>query len=257
MSDKELPTFIFTLDKSIPDELNPNEDENIQFSFSNFSSHFDEHINKSIRGYADLRNDVVKISEYFVENDTTVMDLGCSQGSLIRKMKEQNTFSNNTQYLGVEINDSFSKHWVEEDNLKYLVDDIITMNFPNNLSMVTSLFTFQFIPERHRLPLMKKIFDNLIEGGSFVFSEKILSMSGKIQNIMEFMYLDYKKNYFTEKQILDKENELRHLAKLTNEDLLIKQLLDIGFRNIQSFWSNHNFVGYIALKQPSKSLEEK
>ena len=29
MSDKELPTFIFTLDKSIPDELNPNEDENI------------------------------------------------------------------------------------------------------------------------------------------------------------------------------------------------------------------------------------
>ena len=48
MSDKELPTFIFTLDKSIPDELNPNEDENIQFSFSNFSSHFDEHINKSI-----------------------------------------------------------------------------------------------------------------------------------------------------------------------------------------------------------------
>ena len=73
---------------------------------------------------------------------------------------------------------------------------------------------------------------------------------------MEFMYLDYKKNYFTEKQIFDKENELRHLAKLTNEDLLIKQLLDIGFRNIQSFWRNHNFVGISLLKQPSKSLEK-
>jgi len=257
MSEKQLPTFIFTPDNQIlPDEINPNDDEDVKFSFSNFSTHFDEHINKSIRGYSDLRNDVVKISEYFVENDTTVMDLGCSQGSLLRRMKEQNTFVQNTQYVGVEINDSFKEHWVEEENLKYVIDDITTMEFPNNLSMVTSLFTFQFIPERHRLPLMKKIYDNLIEGGSFVFSEKVLSISGKIQNMMEFIYYDYKKHYFSEKQILDKETELRHLAKLTNEDLLIKQLLGIGFRYIQPFWRNHNFVGYIALKLPNKSLDE-
>ena len=171
------------------------------FSFhsQNFSSHFDEHINKSIRGYTDLRNDVVKISEYFVENDTTVMDLGCSQGSLIRKMKEQNTFSNNTQYLGVEINDSFSKHWVEEDNLKYLVDDIITMNFSKQ-SINGHVFIYISVHSRKTQITFdeENFFDNLIEGGSFVFSEKILSMSGKIQNIMEFMYLDYKKNYFPE-----------------------------------------------------------
>ena len=103
---------------------------------------------------------------------------------------------------------------------------------------------------------MKKIYDNLIEGGSFVFSEKVLSISGKIQNMMEFIYYDYKKDYFSEKQILDKENELRHLAKLTNEDLLIKQLLGVGFRYIQPFWRNHNFVGYIGLKLPNKSLGE-
>jgi len=257
MSKKQLPTFIFTPEnESLPNEINPNESEEVKFSFSNFSTHFDEHINKSIRGYSDLRNDVVKISEYFVENDTTVMDLGCSQGSLLRRMKEQNTFVQNTQYVGVEINDSFKEHWEEDENLKYVIDDINTMEFPNNLSMVTSLFTFQFIPERHRLPLMKKIYDNLIEGGSFVFSEKVLSISGKIQNMMEFVYYDYKKNYFSEKQILDKENELRHLAKLTNEDLLIKQLLSVGFRYIQPFWRNHNFVGYIGLKLPNKSLDD-
>ena len=77
MSKKQLSSFIFTPDnESIPNEINPNESEEVKFSFSNFSTHFDEHINKSIRGYSDLRNDVVKISEYFVENDTTVMDLG-------------------------------------------------------------------------------------------------------------------------------------------------------------------------------------
>ena len=65
--------------------------------------------------------------------------------------------------------------------------------------------------------------------GHLCFSEKVLSISGKIQTMMEFLYYDYKRQNFTEKQILDKETELRHLAKLTNEDLLIKQLLGIGF----------------------------
>ena len=167
MREKQLLSFIFTPDnESIPNEINPNESGEVKFSFSNFSTHFDEHINKSIRGYSDLRNDVVKFSEYFVENDTTVKDLGCCQGSLLRSMKEQNTFVQTTKYLGVEINDSFSDHCKGEENLKYLVDDNPTMEFPNNLSLVTSLFTFQFIPERHRPPLMKKVFDNLIEGGS-------------------------------------------------------------------------------------------
>jgi tRNA (cmo5U34)-methyltransferase len=254
--DKKL-TFISTEGKEHDiSEYNPNTDEGVTFSFSNFSSKFDEHINKSIRGYSDLRNDIVQISRYFIEPNTSVMDIGCSQGSLLKIIKDVNTQSTNTNYLGVDINNDFKKHWKNEKNLKYVIDDITTMEFPNNLSFVTSLFTFQFLPERHRLPLMKKIYDNLVEGGSFVFSEKVLSISGKIQNMMEFMYYDYKLQNFSEKQILDKERELRHLAKLTNEDLLIKQMLEIGFRYIQPFWRNFNFIGYIALKLPSKVLKD-
>lgn len=234
---------------------NPNADESVKFSFSNFSTAFDEHINKSIRGYSDLRNDVVAISKYFVEDNTSVIDIGCSQGSLLRKMWELNTHTKKSQYLGIDINEDFRQHWQNEENLKYVIDDVTTMEFPNDLSLVTSLFTFQFLPERTRLPLMKKIYDHLIEGGAFVFSEKVLSPSGKIQNMMEFLYYDYKLQSFSEKQILDKERELRHLAKLTNEDLLTKQLIDVGFRLIQPFWRNYNFVGYIALKLPAKALK--
>ncbi|MDC1087278.1 hypothetical protein OAT44_07670 [Alphaproteobacteria bacterium] len=53
-------SFIFTPENElVPNEYNPNKYENIDFSFSNFSSHFNEHINHSIRGYSDLRRDVV------------------------------------------------------------------------------------------------------------------------------------------------------------------------------------------------------
>ncbi len=241
-----------------PDGQNrPDEQTDTKFSFTNFSKEFDDHIDKSIRGYSTLRQDALSLSRYFVENDTTVLDLGCSQGSLLRKMYENNIHVSNTEYLGVEINDSFKQHWNDEDRLKYIVNDITTMEFPTNLSLVTSLFTFQFIPERKRVPLMEKIHDNMIEGGAFVFSEKLLSVGGKVQNMMEFMYYDYKKEHFTEKEILDKEIELRHLAKLTNEDLLIKQLLGVGFRQIQTFWRNFNFVGMVALKLPSNNWDKK
>lgn len=228
-----------------------------KFSFTNFSKEFDDHIDKSIRGYSTLRSDVVKISKYFVEDETTVLDLGCSQGSLLRMMYEQNDHATTAQYLGVDVNNSFSQHWKNEERLNYVVDDITTMEFPSDLSLVTSLFTFQFIPERKRVPLMEKIYENLVEGGAFVFSEKLLSVGGKVQNMMEFMYYDYKKEHFTEKEILDKEIELRHLAKLTNEDLLIKQLLGVGFRQIQTFWRNFNFVGMIALKVPANNWDKK
>lgn len=227
-----------------------------RFSFSNFSEEFDDHINKSIRGYSTLRNDVVSISKYFAEDETTVLDLGCSEGSMIRSMYESDQHTKNCEYIGIEINDSFSKSWKEEERLKYVIDDITTMEFPNNCSLVTSLFTFQFIPERKRVPLMEKIFDSLIEGGAFVTSEKLLSHGGKVQNMMEFLYYDHKKKYFTEKEISDKEVELRHLAKLTNEDLLLKQLLGVGFRQIQTFWRNFNFVGMICLKIPTHNFRK-
>lgn len=228
-----------------------------KFSFKNFSKEFDDHINKSIRGYSDLRRDVLSLSKYFVENETTVLDLGCSQGSLIRKMYEINEHVSDTNYIGIEIDDSFKQHWKEETRLKYVIDDITNMEFPTNLSLVTSLFTFQFIPERKRVPLMEKIYENLVEGGAFIFSEKLLSVGGKVQNMMEFIYYDYKRQHFSEKEILDKEIELRHLAKLTNEDLLVKQLLGVGFRQIQTFWRNFNFVGMVALKLPSNNWHKK
>jgi tRNA (cmo5U34)-methyltransferase len=226
------------------------------FSFTNFADGFDEHIDRSIRGYSLLRDDIVSISRYFVENDTTVVDIGCSQGTLIRRIRETNTQAPKAVYYGLDVNRAFRKHWRSDRNLKYLVEDVRSWDGMKNMSLAVSLFTFQFIPERDRLALMKKIYDNLVEGGAFVFSEKVFSMNSKIQNMMEFLYYDYKKQNFTEKEILDKEQELRHLAKLTNEDLLIKQLLSIGFRGIQVFWRNFNFIGVIAMKLPKNKWED-
>ena len=50
------------------------------FTFAHRQEGFDEHINSSIRGYSGLLQDVVSLSRYFVENNTNVVDIGCSTG---------------------------------------------------------------------------------------------------------------------------------------------------------------------------------
>ena len=66
---------------------------------------------------------------------------------------------------------------------------------------------------------------------------------------MDFMYLDYKSQFFSEKELLEKEQELRHLAKLQTEEDIINNLKEVGFKNIQIFWRNFNFIGLVAIKK--------
>ena len=45
------------------------------FTFAQRSEGFDTHIDLSIRGYSNLIDDVLKFSEYFVEDDTMLLIL--------------------------------------------------------------------------------------------------------------------------------------------------------------------------------------
>ena len=60
------------------------------FTFAHSEEGFDEHIEWSIRGYGNLLSDVINYSRYFVENNTNVVDIGCSTGKTTQKMLEHN-----------------------------------------------------------------------------------------------------------------------------------------------------------------------
>ena len=60
------------------------------FTFAHREEGFDEHIEKSIRGYSSLMNDVISLSRYFVEDDTNIFDIGCSTGKNTKAMMEYN-----------------------------------------------------------------------------------------------------------------------------------------------------------------------
>jgi tRNA (cmo5U34)-methyltransferase len=224
--------------------------DSLAFSFSAFAEGFDDHIRKSIRGYEDLVSDCIRISEYFIEDHTTVLDIGCSAGTFLRHLREQNKDRvPHARYVGVEIEDSFASHWTEPE-IEWVISDIRNYSMPSSCSMITSLFSFQFIAEKERQGLLERTHKSLVPGGALVLAEKTLSRCAKLQDMLTFIHYDYKRRYFSEAEILEKEKSLRSIMKLWTEDQIVQSFHKAGFREdqIQCFWRSHSFAAFLALK---------
>ena len=219
------------------------------FTFAQRAEGFDTHIELSIRGYSNLIDDVLKLSEYFVEDDTKVVDIGCSTGKMLKAMINQNSFSKRASYIGIELEEEFVAGWEEDTkpNLYFYNLDVRDYNF-ENCSFISSIFTLMFMPPHQRETVIKNIYNGLNSGGAFVFSEKTMADSAKIQDIRTFTYYDYKRKSFTTDDIMDKEKTLRSMAKPNTREELLNMCKAAGFSKIESFWQNHAFVGFLAIK---------
>lgn len=229
------------------------------FSFAHRDEGFDNHIDQSIRGYGNLHADIVSMSQYFVEDDKQVVDIGCSTGKTIYEMMKQNHgYAPNAMYTGVEYASGFkddmdarTEQIVDEELgiARFMNMDVRDYTF-DNCTLITSLFTLQFMPPHCRRDVLKKIYAGLDWGGAFIFAEKTVSEDARIQEIMTFRFYDHKRQHFTGDDILSKEVELRHMLKPNTWRELHSLLMTAGFdsKKIQPFWQNHLFVGAIAIK---------
>ena len=224
------------------------------FTFAHRDEGFDNHIDQSIRGYSTLHDDIVKMSRYFVEDDTNVYDLGCSTGKTLSAMINQNrSFAPDAKYIGIEHAEGFRENMQsrmrehETDNLELIFEDV-RESYMYNASLITSIFTLQFMPRNVRQETITSIYEALNPGGAFIFAEKTYSCSPKIQDMLTFMYYDHKRESFTAEDIMNKEVTLRNMLKPNTWSELNEMLENSGFTSVQTFWQNHLFVGAIAIK---------
>jgi len=225
------------------------------FTFAHREEGFDEHIKWSIRGYSDLLDDVISFSRYFVENDTNVVDIGCSTGKVTKAVMEYNEdHAPDAHYVGVEIAEGFFKDLEKrktalekKGSVEFVFDDVRNYQF-DNCSLVTSIFTLQFMSKKDRAIVIKDIYDGLNSGGGFIFAEKIDCENARLQDMMTFNYYDYKRQKFDYDDIMTKERTLRNMLKPNTWQEIEDMVLDAGFKAVEQSWKNHNFVGAIAIK---------
>jgi tRNA (cmo5U34)-methyltransferase len=223
-----------------------------KFDFSAYADEFDTHITSSIPGYPALRAECLILSRRFIQSDTTVVDVGCSTGQLLARIRDHNDgFHKDVEYVGIDHETSFSESWSRETvgkpDLHYRIADIRSEK-PKGVSLALSLFTVQFLAEKDKVPVLQSIHDGLVAGGCLIVGEKILATSARTQEVLTTRYHQQKLENFSAEHVLEKEAGLYGYMTSWSEDELIAALRQVGFQEIQSFWSHFPFKAFMALK---------
>ena len=210
------------------------------FSFDTIDD-FDDHISKSIPNYHLLSSAICDLSTFFVQENTSVIDLGCSTGKLLEKIPFQG------QKIGLDI----SKNLLPDshDNVEYRHSDLTELKTLPPSSLVLSVFTLQFIPIECRIKIMKTVYDSLVPNGAFIWAEKVYEFDGLYERIFSNAYYDFKRQKFSTEEIMDKERDLRKIMKpqptFENQHMAVKA----GFSDGAMFWKFYDFEAWVYIKK--------
>ena len=212
------------------------------FSFDTIQN-FDDHIARSIPNYDLLVESIVSLAPYFLAPDPAIIDLGCSTGKLLEAIPFQG------RKIGFDKSENLlpSSH----GQTSYMLRDITKINHFVDASIVLSIFTLQFIDRSSRQSLLNKINECLVDGGAFIWAEKVHSGTSFWEHLFTSAHYDFKLKSFTAEEVLNKEQDLRTIMRpLTTEENL-EMAWNAGFKKSALLWKFFNFECYVFVKEGS------
>ena len=220
---------------------------NWQFNKSVTDS-FDDHVRKSVPFY-DVSHSIIEgLSDFFLKDNSVCYDLGCSTGTLLSKLKKRH-YSKKISFVGYDESKFMIKKAKKKyKQIKFLNQDITKIKLKKN-DLTLSLYTMQFVQPKKRQILVNKIYKSLEWGGAFVLFEKIRGKDARFQDILNFLYFDFKrKNGLSDKEILNKEISLRSVMEPYTINANVDFLKRAGFKDIMPISQYLSFVGLLAIK---------
>lgn len=236
------------------------------------TEHFDAMLADSIPSYETMRMLCFDLGKNFIHNGSIVVDLGASRGLSVQRFIDYTDekypttpgdvigyINQGVRYVLFEISNPMMDVLVDKYGSKPNVllrssditerDNIFHECSQKKASLIMSILTIQFTPIEYRLQILDEIYESLEPGGAFIFVEKVIGNSAKIDRLMVQEYLNLKAgNGYTAEQINKKRKSLEGvLVPMTaqfNEELL----RGAGFRQVDCFYRHLNFAGWIAIK---------
>ena len=216
---------------------------------------FDDMLGRSIPGYENMRDTVIKMISPIITNGGHILDLGCSHGEMIAKLIKDLGSSMYVNYVGIDS----STAMVSKARTRFADDERVTIVHGNiadaemqrlRYDSILSILTLQFIPIEHRQDILKQVHDALTPNGCFILVEKVLGESSSGQDHLVSVYHQMKKdNGYSEEQVEAKRLSLQNVLVPVRASENIRMLKSAGFSVVQPFWQNLNFVGIYASKE--------
>ena len=215
---------------------------------------FDHHIDKSVPWYKETHNLFLYLSDFFLEEKTKIIDIGCSTGTFLKKLvnrhKNVERFKD-IKLIGIDSEKDMIKKSKQKNSykkLKFLNNSVFKTNL-NNSCIISSFYTMQFIHVSKRQKLINKIFKGLNWGGALFMVEKVRANDARFQDIMNQVYIDYKKDMkFSDSEIINKSRSLKGVMEPFSTKGNIDLLKRAGFKDILTVFKYGFFEGFLAIK---------
>jgi tRNA (cmo5U34)-methyltransferase len=207
---------------------------------------FDQHVRQSVFMYDEFHKSIIKMSNWFIEDNTNILDVGTSTGELLMKLPYNKTCN----YIGIDVEDGMINKAQEKLGEKYKLQlgDILDYKI-TNCSLITMVLVLQFIKNKDKELALQNIYNSLNKGGAFMFVDKVKTPILDIHDMYNDLYYDFKReNDLTDTEILDKNVSLRGVQKCLTVEENIQLMKNVGFKNMDIFLKYNNFVGIIAIK---------
>ena len=225
--------------------------KNADWKFSgNMVENFEQHVKKSVPLYDEGHELIIKLSDYFVKNDSLCYELGSSTGKLSYKLAKYHEFRD-AKFVGVEIEEDMvvkADELYKNSNLSFVCDDMNYMVL-EKADLIVSYYTIQFIHPKLRQQLIDKIYDSLNWGGAFIMYEKVRANDARFQDIITSLYIDYKlEQGYEAEEIIAKSRSLKGVLEPFSTEGNIEMLKRAGFVDILSVQKYMNFEGFLVIK---------
>lgn len=206
------------------------------FDFSKVEN-FDDHILRSIPMLAQLDTLLNRVMFDFAQAGTSVIDIGCSTGRLLRKADKRA----DVHYVGIDRDIK-----PEPCEGVYFVTGDVLQTGLGNASVVVAVFTAQFMSYRDRAAFFQMCYDGLVGGGVLLVAEKLHSNDRRLDNSLSAQLMTFKRRTFSDKEIVDKAVSLAPVMHQQTEAGLLGELR--MFASVDPIWRWGNFGCYAAVK---------
>ena len=212
---------------------------------------FSDHVSRSVPFYDAGHDLICSLSDFFLTNGSNCYELGCSTGSLIRKLAKQHS-GKDICFYGLDsvpnMLEQARTEGADLSNITLELADITDYEFKLS-DLIVSYYTIQFIRPKYRQELINSIYKSLNWGGAFLLFEKVRSPDARFQDISSCIYNDYKLSKgYTPSQILAKSRALKGVLEPFSTQGNLDLLYRAGFSDITTVFKWVSFEGFLAIK---------
>jgi len=215
------------------------------------AKNFDPHVQKSVPLYNEGHHLILELSDFFLGEKSNCYDLGCSTGTLLKKISIRNEHKH-CNYIGIDKEKDMTMLAAQtckgHESIRIIHDDLLNAEI-EDADMIVSYYTMQFVKPKVRQLMFNRIFQGLNWGGAFVFFEKVRASDARFQDIMSTIYMDYKlRQGYQPDEIISKTKSLKGVLEPFSTQGNIDLMKRAGFTDIISIMKYVCFEGFLAIK---------